>query len=399
MNRFLWASYGMYLLGGSSSVFFGAVMPELLSHYHVTYTAGGFLALLGAVGFVVGVPITAALMKRFHYRFILSASALAVAAAQIGVCFLPNFLWVHVLVVLNGMGAAALETAVASYVMELFPGRRAIFMSRLEVSFGVGALSLPAIASALIAVHVWRFTSLFIGVFALVLALVWQFVSVSLESSQSDAMSGSKDARTAPAPKFTGKLSKYSTLMMFLVMILIYVGVEGSLNNFLPSVFLVYLKARPYAASLSSSAFWGAMVVGRLGMGWLVQRISYERYLFGSIAAGFVFFLLLTQSHIPWFSYATVLGLGFGLSAVYSITMVYANHTFPGMERMVTSAITAFAGLGGAVFPAVIGYAMDHLFPRQVMLLILGFIVILLAAFLTIYFSLLVIRGRSLRLE
>jgi FHS family glucose/mannose:H+ symporter-like MFS transporter len=39
---------------------------------------------------------------------------------------------------------------------------------------------------------------------------------------------------------------------------------------------------------------------------------------------------------------------------------VYANHTFPGMARLVTSIVTLFAGLGGAIFPALIGYTMDR---------------------------------------
>ncbi|MCL6626138.1 MFS transporter [Alicyclobacillus shizuokensis] len=392
MNRFLWASYAMYFLGGMTSVFFGAIMPELLSHYHTTYTSGGFLILLQSIGFVIGVPITASCMKRYHYRFILSGSALAVAVAQMGILCLPRFLWVELLVVLNGIGASALETAVASYVMELFAGRRAIFMSRLEVAFGVGALSMPAMASGLIAAHGWRFCPLLVGGLAFVLAMVWGSISVPLQSIT--VAEGQMDARTAAPPVFQGRVSKYSVLMLFLVMIFVYVGFESSLNSFLPSIFTAYLKARPYLASLSSSAFWIAMVGGRLAIGWIVRRVSYERYLFGSLVVGLVFIFLLTQSRDPWVSYLTVCGLGLSMSAVYSITMVYANHTFPGMERMVTSAVTAFAGVGGAVFPAVIGYAMDHFLPNQVLWMMLAFVAVLLILFLIICGCLHVIRER-----
>jgi FHS family glucose/mannose:H+ symporter-like MFS transporter len=86
--------------------------------------------------------------------------------------------------------------------------------------------------------------------------------------------------------------------------------------------------------------------------------------------------------------------MGLGMSAIYSITMVYANHTFPGMERTVTSAITAFAGIGGAMFPFVIGYAMDRYLPSQVLWIIFVFSVILLVFFLIIYFSLRIIRNQ-----
>lgn len=366
-------------------------MPELLAHYHVNYAMGGFLILLQSIGFIIGVPLTASCMKRYHYRFILSASALAVAIAQTVILFLPRLFWVDILVVLNGIGASALETAVASYIMELFAGRRAIFMSRLEVAFGSGALCMPAIASGLIAAHCWRLTSLVAGGFALFLAIFWQTISVSLQATADE---GQMDARTADPPVFKGSFSKYGVLALFLLMIFIYVGVEGSLNSFMPTIFTVYMKVRPYFASLSSTTFWIAMVCGRIAIAWIVRRVSYERYLLWSISLCIVFFLLLTQLHRPWASYATVFGLGLAMSAVYSITMVYANHTFPGMERTVTSAVTAFAGIGGAVFPAVIGYAMDRLTPNHVLWLMLAFAAALLALFLLIFCILHAIRHR-----
>jgi FHS family glucose/mannose:H+ symporter-like MFS transporter len=381
----------MYFLGGITSVFFGAIMPELLSYYHATYTSGGFLILLQSIGFILGVPLAAGCMKRYHYRFILTGAALAVAVAQIGILLLPPYFWLGLFIILNGIGTSTLETAVASYVMELFVGRRAIYMSRLEVAFGAGAFFMPAIASGLIAVHLWRFSPLLVGGFALLLACIWQTVSVSLEPSEDE---GHMDAQTAEAPVFKGRFPKYSILMLFLLMIFVYVGIEGSLNSFLPSIFAVSLKTSPYLASLSTSVFWIAMLFGRLAIGWIVRRVSYERYLLGSIVIGILFILLLTQFHTIGVSYFLVFGLGLGMSAVYSITMVFANHTFPGMERFVTSAVTAFAGVGGAVFPFLIGYVMDHYLPNQVLWVMVAFFLMLLALFLIIYFNLRMMRNR-----
>lgn len=394
MNRFLWASYGMYFLGGITSVYFGSIMPELLSYYHVSYTYGGFLILLQSIGFIVGVPLTASLMKKVHYRLILTGAALAVAIAQTGLLFLPHLFFLGLLVVLNGIGASSLETAVASYVMELFKGRRAIFMSRLEVAFGAGALVMPAVASLLIAVHGWRFSPFLVGLFALVLAIVWQSVSVTLQVSEEEE--GPRDASTSAAPVFEGAISKYAILVMFLLIIFIYVGIEGSINSFLPSIFVKSLKSSAYFASLSTSVFWIAMLCGRLAIGWIVRHVSYERYLLGSIIVGLVSIFLLTQIKTVGNSYLAVFVLGLGMSAIYSITMVYANHTFPGMERTVTSAITAFAGVGGAMFPFIIGYAMDRYLPSQVVWLIFIFSLVLFIFFLIIMLSLRMMRHQQI---
>lgn len=384
----------MYFLGGITSVFFGAIMPELLIYYHTSYTSGGLLILLQSIGFIIGVPLTASCMRRYHYRTILTGAALAVAVAQIGILCLPDFYLLGILVILNGLGASSLETAVASYVMELYKGRRAIFMSRLEVAFGLGALCMPAIASGLIAFQLWRFAPLLVGGLALVLAIVWRTITVTLQPSEGE---GQMDARTSEAPIFKGPVPKYSILMLFLLIIFVYVGIEGSLNSFLPSIFTINLNTSPTVASLSTSVFWIAMLCGRLAIGWIVRRVSYERYLLGSMMIGIVFILLLTQFNTLGSSFLMIFGLGLGMSAIYSITMVYANHTFPGMERTVTSAVTAFAGIGGAVFPFIIGYVMDHYLPSQVLWMMFGFSLVLLGLFLIIYYSLRLIRNRTQR--
>lgn len=266
-------------------------------------------------------------------------------------------------------------------------------MSRLEVAFGLGALSMPAIASGLIAINLWRFSPILVGGFALLLACIWKTVSVLLEPPEEEE--GQMDAHTAEAPVFKGRFPKYSILMLFLLVIFVYVGLEGSLNSFLPSIFAV--KTSSYLASLSTSVFWIAMLCGRLSIGWIVRRVSYERYLLGSMMIAFLFIFLLTQFQTIGVSYFLIFGIGLGMSAIYSITMVYANHTFPGMERLVTSAVTAFAGVGAAVFPFLIGYVMDHYPPNQVMWVMVAFTFMMLVLFLINYFCLKVMRKSSIK--
>ncbi|MGB8460624.1 MAG: MFS transporter, partial [Priestia megaterium] len=58
MKKFALASYALYLLGGLVITAVGAVLPQLLTHYHVSYTVGGQLVLLGSLGFLIGVPLS-----------------------------------------------------------------------------------------------------------------------------------------------------------------------------------------------------------------------------------------------------------------------------------------------------------------------------------------------------
>ncbi|WDW11272.1 MFS transporter [Priestia aryabhattai] len=357
MKKFALASYALYLLGGLVITAVGSVLPQLLTHYHVSYTVGGQLVLVGSLGFLIGVPLSSFLLGRFSEMNLLTISALMIALSQIGMLLLPPFEWIIAFNFLNGIGVAALEVVVATLMMEVFIGRRAIVMSYLEVSFGLGALLMPLVASLLISQNSWRFSFFITSVLALLMVVVCKMIPFKKETvltSESDA----SDANSEPAPVLA-KNQRWKILALFSVMIFMYAGVESSMNNFLSSIFIAYLDVIPSQATLSISVFWVAMLIGRVATGWIIRIVTYERYLFGSIGGtivSLVLFILLKEAVAGYI----LLGfLGLAMSGIYSITMVYANHTFTGSARIVTSLITGFSGLGGAIFPALIGFTMD----------------------------------------
>ena len=357
MKKFALASYALYLLGGLVITAVGSVLPQLLTHYHVSYTVGGQLVLVGSLGFLIGVPLSSFLLGRFSEMNLLTISALMIALSQIGMLLLPPFEWIIVFNFLNGIGVAALEVVVATLMMEVFIGRRAIVMSYLEVSFGLGALLMPLIASLLISQNSWRYSFFITSILALLMVVVCKMIPFKKETV-STSESGASDPNSEPAPVLA-KNQRWKILALFSVMIFMYAGVESSMNNFLSSIFIVYLDVIPSQATLSISVFWVAMLIGRVATGWVIRIVTYERYLFGSIGGtivNLVLFILLKEAVA---GYILLAFLGLAMSGIYSITMVYANHTFTGSARIVTSLITGFSGLGGAVFPALIGFTMD----------------------------------------
>ncbi|MCM3039486.1 MFS transporter [Paenibacillus motobuensis] len=358
MRTFAFASYSLYFLAGLVITTIGSVMPQLLAHYEQSYTVGGQMVFVSAVGFIVGVPISAWLMKvLIKEKYVLALSAIVIAIAQFSVWSLPPFGWVVALNFLNSVGTAAIECVVATLMMEVFVGRRAVVMSYLEVSFGIGALCMPLIASVLIANQVWRYSFLVTACLGIIMAVIWCFISFTKEETGG---TGSLDADIAPPPMFKTKQMKRYILFAFVFLIFIYSGIEGSLNHFMSSIFLNHLEVTPYYASLSISLFWIAMVIGRAATGWIIRKVNYASYLRWSMFGTLVVIIVFALSKDAVVGFIVVIIMGLTMSGVYSITMVYANHTLPGMTRLVTSLVTAFAGFGAAVFPALIGYSMDH---------------------------------------
>jgi FHS family glucose/mannose:H+ symporter-like MFS transporter len=356
LRSFAWVSYFQYFLSGLVITTLGSVLPQLLAHYGASYTDGGRLVFLGSAGFLVGVPLSALLLQRLSEKAVMSAAAAMIAIGQLGIFLLPSFGFVSVLHFVDSAGVGILETIVATLMMEVFIGRRAVVMSYLEVSFGLGAFIMPMAASLMIAFGVWRYAFAFTGVLAVFMVLAWGKITYAKVEAD---LTGSMDASTT-APQPMSRRTKGLALALFVFLIFMYSGVEGSLNNFLSSVFISYLGEIPYYAPLSIGLYWTAMVAGRVATGWLIRKVTYGRFLLCSMLITLLCLCCFIMGQDVVVGYMTVILMGLAMSGVYSITMVYANHTFPGMARLVTSIITLFAGLGGAIFPALIGYSMDH---------------------------------------
>jgi len=380
MRPFVWTACIMYGMNGLSTVILGAVLPSLLLHYGASYATGGQIMLLQFVGFLAGVAASSLLVHRIGHRATLVLSSLCIAVGEIGIGILPALPVVAVMSFLSGFGLATTQTTVASSIMEWFEGRRAVVMSRLEVAFGVGALVMPLAASRLIAVHAWASGFWMIGLFSLLFALVWPFVPIRPKAHTDE---GPLDAPSLVS-QATGRGAKAMLLTLFLAMIFLYVGIESCLNGFLPSMFIPYLGQPTSAASLAIAVFWTAMVIGRTLTGWIVRKVPYARFLLWSIGTTLLLLMGLPLWRNATFAYIAIFLVGLAMSGIFAITMVFTNHAFPGQARKITILVTAFAGLGGAALPALLGWLMDHLPIIQELWSIAGFTFLLLASLIAI---------------
>ncbi|MGW9019270.1 MFS transporter, partial [Priestia megaterium] len=383
MKQFAFTSYALYFLGGLVITVVGSVLPQILAHYKLSYTMGGQLVLLGSIGFLLGVPISSFLLTRLSEKNLLAIATAIIAIAQLGILFLPPFKWIIFFNFLNGVGVASLEMVVATLMMELFSGRRAVVMSYLEVSFGTGALLMPLVSSLFIKLDNWRYSFLFTGILAIIMILACKILAFNKNNIAKENYKP-LDANSSASPVLV-QHKKWVLLVLFSSMIFMYAGIESSLNNFLPSIFITYIDTIPSYASLSIGVFWVTMLIGRLATGWIIRKITYERYLLFSIVGTLIslVFFIIFNSIIT--AYSLLLLLGLTMSGIYSITMVYANHTIEGENRLVTSFITGFSGLGGAIFPLTVGFTMDKAGTNLALWLITSFGVIYLASLLTIF--------------
>ncbi|WP_205516901.1 MFS transporter [Paenibacillus sp. SYP-B3998] len=382
MKRLLIMGCLSYLLTGSTHVIFGAVLPELLAYYGRSYSDGGLLVFMQFGGFLLGVLSMPFLIRRINRRSTITTAFALLGISMFAIVLLPPWPLAVCLTFLAGASFGLVESSISTFILVAAKDKQAAAFSKLEVFFGLGALIMPLISSILIAGGAWKYSFLLLGASALATALIWSKLSLG----EHDQLLGHR-ANLAQKEEKPPALTKNSFAFLFLFMIVFffYCGMENSIVNFLPSIFIDQLKASSSLSSLSVTAYWLTMVVGRVFAGVLAEKMTYFRFLAVSFGASlFIAFLWMFSSQV-WSSFVIVLLLGFFMSGIFAVALIYANQLLPGRTEQSTSTLIASGGLGGAVLPLAVGWGMDHLHVGVAIWFILGGMSLTLAIILFSY--------------
>ncbi len=182
-------------------------------------------------------------------------------------------------------------------------------------------------------------------------------------------------SRVPSAPK--GEVSHASALpvkqfrdlpfTLFFFSILLYVGLENGFGYFTESLFSLELGAVSFGA-YAISAYWASMACSRLLFG--VLRVKPERLLVVSLGASALLFLALSLVKAPIPAFITCALIGFAFGPVWSILMNLAAARNPSASGGTIGLMSAGCGLGGAVFPALMGLVSDSFNLRAAFLLL-----------------------------
>lgn len=381
MNRLVGMGSLSYLLTGFTHVILGAVLTEILLHYARSYSDGGLLIFLEFAGFLCGVLCMPFFIRSFSRRSTICGAFLLLAIAEIIIAFLPPWILVSGLALVAGFAFGTIESGIGTFIMVASKDKQAVAMSKLEVAFGVGALVMPFISSFLIVQGIWNYSFLFLGFSALIMAVIW--TRISMGDSSMDELLAHKmtlEQRGTKRPAYSA--ASLPILGMFMFFFFIYVGMETSIINFLPSIFQEKMGASTSLATLTVSAFWLAMVIGRVFAGVIAEKITYFRFLAIGSAGSVIVMIFLTVNASIWGGYALVLLLGLFMAGIFAVALIFANRFIPGMTERTTSLLIASGGLGGSLLPLGAGWCMDHFATEVTLWIFVGIVFISLAIIL-----------------
>jgi FHS family glucose/mannose:H+ symporter-like MFS transporter len=370
MKRLTVAGFLAFFLFGFIDNIKGPLLPSLLESGGFSDSQGGTILLVGYIGFIlatVSVGVLADLLNNRGVLF-LACLCLIIGCSAIGISTTFPILLLAMAVV--GYGLGAIELGGNGLMVELHSAERGKYLNLLATFHGLGSLIVPLYAARLLLMEVhWQtiYASCILLVVP-VLALFWPrragTPSVQIDHAATLQQSVEPEGTHSPASEaswnWTSVLQLAFTRQMaaYYVLLGAYVASELGLAAWMVEFLQRERGVSVGVSSMYLSSFFGLLMIGRLLGAFIVESFGYMRSIAfsliasaGCLAGGlfgppeFIFLLPMT---------------GLCMSIVFPTVVAAASDLHESNVGTILGILFAFAGLGGALGPWIIGNVSDY---------------------------------------
>jgi fucose permease len=319
---------------------------------------------------------------RFYDRF-MGHRVMASALAAIGLFMftVPRVSWLPLLIGLVffvGLSQGSVDVGGNTLILWVHGAAVGPFMSGLHFFWGFGAFLAPIIVAWAVA-RSGDIGLAYVGLALLVIPpIIWLLRVKSPDRLQPAApavMAGSaRDISGAPA----------GLVMTFMAFVFLYVGAEVAFGGWIYTYALTRGLADARMAAYLTSAFWGALTVGRLLSIPLAARLRPATLLglglLGCLLSLSALLIWADSSAVVW---AGAIAMGLSMSGVFPVTITFANSLMP-MTGRTTAWFFVGSASGAMVIPWLIGQLFEPVGAQVTMLIILMDMVLASALYLVL---------------
>jgi MFS family permease len=356
--------WGIPIAVYSFSVFFKPLMQEFHAGRAAVSLAFTLQLLVGALS---AAPLGWLIDRFGARRVILTGTAIFGLILVINRLFTGSLTELYVFYVLlglsiHGVGPIPYGTVVSHW----FDRRRGLALGLTMLGIGLGAMVMPSLAQTLIGRFGWKTAYSILG--ASVLLVCWPTVACFLREKPGD-LGLVCDGATATTSLADNESTRQGLTareawcsrdfwIMVCAFILVSASVQGCVVHMAAMLNDKGLSSN--SAALGSSLIGAAVLIGRAGTGYLLDRFLASRLaaiLFGASALG-VGLLWLADSRLML---AGAFLVGLGLGAEIDIIAYMTSRYFGLLDfgKVYSSALAAFA-LAGALGPLLMGAGFDR---------------------------------------
>jgi len=243
-----------------------------------------------------------------------------------------------------GLGFGLLGGPINAYPGLLFPRRSQTAIVAAHTMIGLGLAIGPLIAGAFVEAGRWSGFPATLGAVCAIAAIAALLVALP-QPATADAADEGKAARPIASP----------ALWLFAATVVIYAFAEGTFSSW-AVIFLRDVRGLPdMSASLALSAFWGALVAGRLLVSVLIVRVSAKIILLALPGLMFAAFWLVSFAGGAATGVGAFAVAGLGCSGFLPLTITLAADRFPDNVAWVSSMLIAALMTGVGVASWLVG--------------------------------------------
>jgi MFS family permease len=301
-------------------------------------------------------PLLGRWIDRFGPRRVILPCMTVYGCAILSLALLHSHLWQFygTCIVLGLVGNGAAHLAYSRSISTWFQQRLGTALALVMVGAGLGSMILPVVAQSIISRSGWRAAYLSLGCLALLLGLPlsWRYI-VERGAVRQDSAPVAHSGRT-----WQQGLRSFAFWIIVAVLFVSSISMNGAITHL--SALLTDRGITPRDAALCASFLGGSSLLGRIGVGWLLDRFFGARVaLLVNLATAAGIFLLARASSFPAGCLAAALiGIGAGGEAAitpYLLTRYFGLRAFSTLYGLTWT----FYAAAGAIGPVILGRAFD----------------------------------------
>ncbi len=325
-------------LGTMLGYTFGIFAKPLTAAFQTNRGAIALAVSLMELMSIVGAPFAGRLIDRYGARAVIVPSLSMLAACLVGLSYVEAPLWhLYTLYCLAGLlGAATIPVTYGRIVANWFDRRRGFALGLASTGVGLGAFVMPSFIQFMIDGYGWRTAYLSLAIAAITIPMPLVIFFLRSKPEEVGLTPDGEPLVAGRMPNLEGMtLSEAARTATFWQLCVIFCAVaacvNGAVGHLAPMLTDHGVSGR--TAALATSVFGAASIAGRIGNGYLVDKLFAPRVIlfpFAGAAAG-VAILYAGATGLMIFIAAALLGFAIGAE---SDVMPFLVSRYFGMKSM-----------------------------------------------------------------
>ena len=344
-------SYSIFLFLGMYNASIGPILGDLAAQANSSLSAIGGVITFLFLGALIAQITAGPLNDRFGQKLLLIISLLLLGTGIIGFINARNLPLMFIFILIAGLGQGGVDLGGNLILADAFPKTSTSVLNLLHFFFGAGAFIGPAIVGISISLNGTSFIMHWIsaGFFLLIACIVLIFLTSNVRvRGDVDFVKEIK----------TGGLNFYRSPLLWLLglLLLIFVGIEYALGGWITLFMKNTTNMTIENGAVVTSAYWGALALGRLVSAGATRMLTPIRLLSIAIISSLIGGIGLLMNYgvivpsiifIVWisFSYGTVMPTAFSIAA----------SAFPEHKGKAVGVLASMGSIGGLTLPWIAG--------------------------------------------